>query len=227
MSSELDAALALGAGAAYTTFSPMPLGIRELQQVLGGYQWVERRVFEVLGSWVGAEAVPEARVLFDVQSQHHGWHAELFAERMPAIEGVDPAIYVLPPSAEVDQLLATLGGGAMSTSQEDVHAAAGARAGGTLLRLVGLARVLLPRLVTGYGLHLQRCAPVTDAPLVRALRMVVRDDIEAWQATEAMVQSLVRRPHDVAVVTAHQEALEAKVAGAGPGFVAWPGWATF
>ncbi|HYA69052.1 MAG TPA: hypothetical protein VED63_10000 [Acidimicrobiales bacterium] len=227
MSSELGDALALGSGATDITFSPAPLGIRELQRVLGCYQWVERRVFEVLGSWVATEPVAEARVLFDVQSQQHGWHAELFIERMPVVDGVDPAMYVVPPSAEVDQLLATLGGGAMSTSQADVHAAAGAPAGGTLVRLVGLARVLLPRLVTGYGLHLQHCAPVTDAPLVRALRMVVRDDVEAWQATEAMVQSLVRRPHDVAVVTAHQEALEAKVAGAGPGFVSWPGSESF
>jgi len=223
MTGELEVALTLGSAPAGARSPPTALGVRHLQLVLGACQWVERRAFEVLGSWVANETVPEARILFDVQSQSHGWHAELFAERMPAIEGVDPAIYVVAPSVEADQLLATLGGGAMSSDQEDVHAAAGAPAGGTLLRLVGLSRVLLPRLVTGYGLHLRRCAPVTDAPLVRALRLVLRDDIEAWQAAEAMVQALVRRPHDVAVVTAHQEALEAKVAGSGPGLVPWPG----
>jgi hypothetical protein len=189
-----------------------------LQRVLGGYQWVERRAFEVIGAWVATEVVPEARIVFDVHSQQHAWHAELFAERMPSVEGVDPASYVLPPSAEADRLFAGLGGGA--GVQEDASRPA---SGGTLLRLVGLARVLLPRLVAGYGRHLGRCASVADAPVVRALRLVLRDDVEAWQAAEAMVQSLVRRPHDVAVVTAHQQVLEEQVAGAGPGLVPWPG----
>jgi len=235
MTDELDDALAfaLGGGGhdvaaggdvASTPVGPAPgaaLGLFDLQRVLGGYQWVERRAFEVLGSWVVSESVPEARVLFDAQSQRHAWHASLFAERMPAIEGADAAAYVLPPSAEVDRLLATLGGGALSSGEGDVRGAA-AQAGGTLLRLVGLARVLLPRLVTGYALHLHRCAPVADGALARALRLAVRDDLEAWQSAEAMVQALVRRPHDVAVVTAHQQALEEKVAGAGPGLVPWP-----
>jgi hypothetical protein len=198
---------------------PAALGIVALQRLLGGYQWVERRTFEVLGSWVGSEAVPEARILYDLQSQQHAWHAELFAERMPAIDGVDPATYVLPPSAETDRLLATLGGGTAPGNEGIIGAAP---VGGTLLRLVGLARVLLPRLVTGYSLHLRRCVPVADAAVVRALRLVLRDDVEAWQATEAMVQALVRRPHDVAVVTAHQQALEEKVAETGPGIVPWP-----
>jgi hypothetical protein len=223
VSGELDAALAMGLGAGDRSLdTPVPLAVHELRHLLGAYQWVERRAFEVLGSWVANETVPEARILFDVQSQHHGWHAELFAERMPSIDGADPAMVVQPPSTEVDRLLATLGGGAMSSTVAESHGAAGSPAGGTLLRLVGLARVLAPRLVIGYTLHLQRCAPVTDAPSARALRLALRDDVEDWHATEAMVQALVRRPHDLSVVTAHQQALEAMLAGAGPGLVPGP-----
>jgi hypothetical protein len=88
---------------------------------------------------------------------------------------------------------------------------------------VGLARVVLPRLIAGYGLHLHRAAPVADGPVVRSLRLVVRDEIEAWQAIETLVQTLVHRPHDIAVVTAHQQALEEVLAGTGPGLVPWPG----
>ncbi|HUO47625.1 MAG TPA: hypothetical protein VMU09_02205, partial [Acidimicrobiales bacterium] len=194
------------------------LDLLSLQRVLGAYQWIERRTFEVLGAWVATEGVAQARVLFDVQSQQHAWHAELFAERMPSIEGTDAASYVLPPTAEVDRLFASVGGGPGAPGD----AARGA-SGGTLLRLVGLSRVLLPRLIAGYGLHLARCAPVADAPLSRALRLALRDDLEAWQATEATVQSLVRRPHDLAVVTAHQQALEELVAGTGTGLVPWSG----
>jgi len=195
-----DGLAATGAGA---------LPLEAQGRVIGAYQWIERRLFEVLGGWVATEPVAEARLLFDVYSQQHAWHAELWAERLPVLDGLDPATLTLPPSAEVDRLLALLAGKAPT-------------AGGTLLRLVGLARVVFPRLIAGYGLHLRRAAPVADAPVVRSLRLVVRDEIEAWEATETLVQTLVDRPHDIAVVTAHQQALEEVLAGIGPGLVPWP-----
>jgi hypothetical protein len=199
-----DSPATMGAGA-------LPLDAQA--KVVGAYQWMERRLFEILGGWVVSEPVPEARLMFDVYSQQHGWHAELWAERLPVLDRLDPATVTLPPTAEVDRLLVLLAGGA--PGQE--------AAGGTLLRLVGLARVVLPRLIAGYGLHLHRAAPVADGPVVRSLRLVVRDEIEAWQAIETLVQTLVHRPHDIAVVTAHQQALEEVLAGTGPGLVPWPG----
>jgi hypothetical protein len=182
-------------------------------RVIGAYQWIERRLFEVLGGWVTTEALPEARLVFDVYSQQHAWHAELWSDRLPVRDGLDPATLTVAPRAEVDRLFAHLAGGTGG------RAPAG---GGTLLRLVGLARVVLPRLITGYRLHLRRVSPVADAPVARSLRLVVRDELEAWQTVEALVQSLVSRPHDVAVVTAHQQALEETLAEAGPGLVPWP-----
>jgi hypothetical protein len=98
----------------------------------------------------------------------------------------------------------------------------GASSGGTLLRLVGLSRVVLPRLVAGYALHVRRAGTVSDAPLARSLRFVVRDEIEQWQVVEVLAQTLLRRPNDVAVVTAHQARLEEFVAESGPGLVPWP-----
>jgi hypothetical protein len=181
--------------------------------VVGAYQWIERRLFEVLGGWVTTEAVAEARLLYDVYSQQHAWHAELWADRLPVLDGLDPATFTVAPSVEVDRLLVLLSGGAPGEAPA---------AGGTLLRLVGLARVVLPRLIAGYGIHLRHAAPVADAPVVRSLRLVMRDEIEAWQAMETLVQTLVDRPHDIAVVTAHQQALEEVLAGIGPGLVPWP-----
>jgi hypothetical protein len=189
------------------------LTLEEQSRVIGAYQWIERRLFEVTGGWVASEPVAEARLIFDVYSQQHAWHAELWADRLPVLDGIDPATLTLPPSAEVDRLVTLVAGGAPGQAPA---------AGGTLLRLVGLARVVLPRLVAGYGLHLRRAAPVADGPVVRSLRLVVRDEIEAWQATETLVQTLVHRPHDIAVVTAHQQALEELLAGIGPGLVPWP-----
>lgn len=200
--------------AAPSTTGTAALSLDEQARVIGGYQWIERRLFEVLGGWVTSEPVDEARLLFDLYSRQHAWHGELWAERLPVLDGLDPATLMLPPSVEVDRLLVLFSGGAPGEAPA---------AGGTLLRLVGLARVVLPRLIAGYGLHLRRAAPVADGPVVRSLRLVVRDEIEAWQATETLVQTLVDRPHDIAVVTAHQQALEEVLAGIGPGLVPWPG----
>jgi hypothetical protein len=168
-------------------------------------------------------------MLFDGASQQHAWHAELFADRLPALDSVDVGALTLPPSPEVDRMLAVLAG----TVPDGEHAAAdgtlmgrgsgsGVPAGGTLPRLVGLGRVVLPRLVTGYTLHLRRVVLGVDAPLTRSLRLVVRDEVEQWQAVEALTQTLLRRPHDVAVVTGHQQRLEEHIAGSGAGLVGWP-----
>jgi len=223
------AALALGG----TTFDAAGSGGPALSldaqaTLVGSYQWLERRLFEVLGSWVASEPVPEAQVLFDVYSQQHAWHAELFAERLPVLDSVDPDTLVLPPSVEVDRMLGVLAG----VVPDPHHASAGTligpgggsgmASGGTLPRLVGISRVVLPRLVTGYTLHLRRVSPVADAPMTRCLRLVLRDETEQWQALEALTQALLRRPHDVVVVTGHQQRLEEMIAETGAGLVPWP-----
>jgi hypothetical protein len=224
------AAIALGGvaldGVTASGVSALTLGAQA--RLVGSYCWMERRLFEVLGSWVASEPVPEAQVLFDVYSQQHAWHAELFADRLPALDSVEPETLVLPSSVEVDRMFAVLAGvvpvdgssiAAGPTGSGDGSAFA---SGGTLPRLVGMARVVVPRLVTGYNLHLRRVSPVVDAPMIRCLRLVLRDETEQWQALEALAQSLLRRPHDVAVVTGHQQRLEEMIAGTGAGLVPWP-----
>lgn len=178
-------------------------------KLLGAYCWTERRLFEVLGTWVAKESDPAARLLFDAESRLHAWHSEFWTDRIPNVPGVaDPDELTTSPGPELEELMATLGGDRGG--------------GGTLVRLVGMSRVVSPRLVSGYLDHLRRCTDVADAPVIRALRLVISDETEAWQRAETMVQSLIRRPHDVAVVTAHQQRLEELVAGVGPGLVAWP-----
>jgi len=232
MPDRFDAAgIAMGAGALDGGGSGgSALSLHAQARLVGSYQWIERRLFEVLGSWVASEPVPEAQMLFDVFSQQHAWHAALFADRLPALDSVDAASLVSPPSTEVDRMLALLAG----VVPDDASATDGSlmsRGGGpdvpargTLPRLVGIGRVVLARLVTGYTLHLRRTSPVADAPMTRCLRLVLRDETEEWQALEALTQALLRRPHDVAVVTGHQQRLEEIIAGSGAGLVPWPQW---
>ncbi len=205
------------------------LSLEAAARLVGSYRWVERRLFEVLGSWVASEPVPEAQLLFDVYSQQHAWHAELFSDRLPALDSVDAESLVVAPSAEVDRMFAVLAGVVPDDDPDSSDAddtPRGGRlevhAGGTLPRLVGIGRVVLARLVTGYALHLRRVSAVADAPVTRCLRLVLRDETEEWQALEALTQALLRRPHDVAVVTRHQQRLEEMIAEAGAGLVPWP-----
>jgi hypothetical protein len=207
--SELYEALVMSPAGAVTE-GPVParatvLTLQDQAQLTGGYSWVEHRLFELLGAWVSGESSPQARLLFDVHSQQHAWHARLFAERLPVLDGMDPASLTVVPSAGLERVMALVG-----------------RAGSTLSRLVGEGRFLLPRLVSGYTFHLARVAALADAPLIRALRLVLRDEVEAWQATEAMVQSLLVGPDEVRAAAEHLCSLEEELAGTGPGLVPWP-----
>ena len=181
------------------------LGLEDQAKLIGAYRWTEHQLFELLGAWVRREPSDEARLLFDLHSQQHAWHAQLFAERLPVLDGVDRDALCVAPSADVERVMELVG----ATE-------------GTLLRLVGAGRLVLPRLVGSYTLHLQRAAAVADAPLVRALRLVLRDELEAWQATEVMVQSLLRGTDGVGAAAGHLRSLEAVLAGMGPGLVSWP-----
>jgi hypothetical protein len=197
--------------------------------LVGEYRWIETTLFATLGGWVTDMPVAGVQVHLDAQSMRHAWHAELFADRLPLRAGVDPDA-LTRPSAAAATLFAALDGidvpdeGPGSTwppaDQER------APRPGALPRLAGLYRVVLPRLVTTYTRHLRVVAPVADAPLARALRLVLRDGVEDWLAGERLVQRLVTRPHDVAAVYGFQEHLEsvAVAAGAHSGLVELPAW---
>ena len=81
--------------------------------------------------------------------------------------------------------------------------------------------MVLPRLVTSYERHLAAVAPAADGPVIRALRLVLNDEIEDWRAGERLVQRLVTRPHDVAAVYELMQRLESAVVGAGARSRAW------
>ncbi|MHB8329485.1 MAG: hypothetical protein ACYDD6_07680, partial [Acidimicrobiales bacterium] len=190
-----------------------PLALDDLARLLGGYVWVERRLFGVLGRWVVTEPAPEAALLFDRNSQLHAWHAELFAEQLPT-PPPDQAGLVAPPSAGVARLMDAL---------DDDGERAGA---GPLDRRVGLGRVVLPRLVAGYTRHLGRTVPVADGALSRALRLVVRDDVEAWIEAESLLQELAGAAGagpDGPVGTVHRQGvLQELLSAAGPGLAPGP-----
>jgi hypothetical protein len=205
----------------------LPLRLGETAALLGEYRWIENALYGVVGSWVADIPAPSVQLYLDAQSMRHAWHAELWAERLPVLTGADPDGLSVP-SARTSSLFSSLSGlsGASATSgpgwswpPDDEQ-----RPIGALPRLAGLYRVVLPRLVVSYQRHLRATRIVTDAPVVRALRLVLNDEIEDWQAGERIVQRLVNRPHDVVAVYQFQQGLEAALvaAGAGSGLVDLP-----
>jgi hypothetical protein len=196
--------------------------------LVGEYRWIETALYATLGAWVVDLPLAGVQVHLDAQSMRHAWHAELFADRLPVRSGVDPDALTRPSPAAA-ALLAAMDGvepvgdgpGASWPPEGEAVPRPGA-----LPRLAGLYRVVLPRLVTTYTRHLWVTSPVADAPLRRALTLVLRDATEDWMAGERLVQRLVDRPHDVAAVYEFLERLESVAVGAGAhsGIVALPDW---
>ena len=217
---------AAAARAAPNGSHPLPLRLGETATLTGEYRWIENALYGLLGEWVTDTPVAAVQVHLDAQSMRHAWHAELWSERLPVLTGADPDGLTVP-SAPSAVLIAALAGMRLPS---DVPGSSWPPAGevparpGALPRLAALYRIVLPRLVTSYQRHLRVASAVTDAPVQRALQLVLNDEIEDWRAGERLVQRLVTRPHDVAAVYEFLARLESLVVGAGArsGLVPFP-----
>ncbi len=190
---------------------PLALTLGATAAIVGEYRWIENALYAALGTWVSDMPIAAVQVHLDAQSMRHAWHAELWADRLPVLAGVDPDRLTMPspPSAA---LFAALNG---DTPAREGPGSSWPPAGdgrsrppGALPRLAGLYRVVLPRLAVSYRRHLGVTNSVTDGPLRRTLRLVLNDEMEDWYAGEQLVQHLVARPHDVAAVYEFQQRLE-------------------
>jgi hypothetical protein len=136
------------------------LTIDEQAQLVGHAVWLERRCFEVLGSWVRSTPDPAAKLAFAMQSHRHGTHAQLLEPLLPATRDHDPASFVVPLD---DGWPTRLDETATAATPED--------------RIAG-ARALLDAVIASHESALAAMTPVADGPAVRALRAVVTDEHE-------------------------------------------------
>ena len=207
-----------GGGDAPTDGGPTALPLGRTAELVGEYRWIETTLFTLLGTWVLDVPIAAVQVNLDAQSMRHAWHADLWGDRLPVLAGVDPDALTRPSRATAVLFDALEGVVPVAEGPGSTWPAAdleGVARPAALPRLAGLYRVVLPRLVTTYTRHLRVVAPVADGPLRRALRLVLRDDIEDWLAGERLLQRLMTRPHDVAAVHGFLQQLESATVAAG------------
>jgi hypothetical protein len=147
----------------------------------------------VLGGWVPSTPEPEVKLLFRAHSFQHAWHAELWGGLLP-VSGAGEVALGRSVGGVLDALVA---------------------ATGSVERLAGAYRAVLPRLVTTYRACRQRACEPSDAPLGRVLTLVLADDEGAWRAGEALLQSLVAGATEAERAAATVGAIEAKFATEG------------
>ena len=75
--------------------------IEDVASRLGRLRFVELRLFEVMGGWVGSTPEPQVKALLAEQCYHHAWHADLWADRFPQGYGHDVAVATAAGGAHV------------------------------------------------------------------------------------------------------------------------------
>lgn len=157
----------------------MALDLEENARRAGGHRWWEGALFEVLGGWVASTPELPVKLLLDRHSQHHGWRAAQWWDRLPVLAGVDRDALVAAPSDGAAHLREALQG-----------------LPDTVARLAGAYRVAVPRLLAAYAAHRAEADGLADGPTARTLDLV-RSDLEAdWLAGERALQGLLRAPAD-------------------------------
>jgi hypothetical protein len=140
----------------------------------GGHRWVELRLFEILGGWVSSTDDLDAKLLFDRHSQHHAWRGDQWWDRLPVLADVDRSGLVAAPSGQVAEVAVALEG-----------------LDGTIPRLAGAYRLVLPRLVAAYEQHRLEASPPSDAAVMRTLDIVLPDAVADWRHGEVLLQQLL------------------------------------
>ncbi|MHB8219153.1 MAG: hypothetical protein ACYDHU_02360 [Acidimicrobiales bacterium] len=197
--------------------------------IVGGYRWIETRLFELTGRWAVDPALPDVpslpaiRIHLDELRAQHAWHAREWGERLPLAHNVDHEALTAAPGPGARDVISAL-------EEDDLVTAPRPGPGPDtdrdrlVRRMAGLHRVVLPRLIVSYERHRSVAAPVADKPIRRVLDLVLRDEVEACLAGEALLEELLATPEDVRAAargTAHAESLIVR-SGVRRGIVAWP-----
>jgi hypothetical protein len=186
---------------------PGLFSVEESARRVGHYKWTEMRLFEVLGGWVATIPELDVKIVLGRHCYHHSWHAELWHKRLPELREMNQERLNVPPN---DAYVSFMDAVREPEAPEL-----------TIEKLVGVYRVLLPRIIGVYTYHLNGTSTITDAPTIRSLKFALSDEFEDWRDGEMLLQSLIDTPEKVERATRRQAELErlyiASGGVAGPG----------
>ena len=186
---------------------PGLFGVVETARRVGNYKWIEMRLFEALGGWVATVPELDVKLVLGRQCYHHAWHAELWNKRLPELREMKTERLTLPPNDEMIAFVDAL----REPEAPEL----------TVEKLVGVYRVLLPRMIAAYTYHQNASSKITDAPTIRSLGFILQDELDDWRDGEMMLQSLIETPEELQRAIDHQAKLQRLLLAAGG--IAGPG----
>lgn len=166
------------------------VGFHAAARTVGGWCWAEQRCFEVLGSWVRDTEHAAAKTMLSIHSRHHAWRAQRWAELLPRAYSSSPDELTTAPGAldraVFDELarLATVG-----------------------LRMQGHYHVVYPALLMAYRTSPIVMSPISDAPALRAIRIILSDGQHDLAEGLALIRELDRGISDPDHLTQIHQAL--------------------
>ncbi|MGH9157977.1 MAG: hypothetical protein ACRD1K_19560 [Acidimicrobiales bacterium] len=148
------------------------LPIVEAAALIAAARAAEEQVFTTVGRWVATVAEPDIKVALSVHSRRHGNHAMDLAAVAPTVPIAGP----VPPGLDAAAAEAVA---ALET---------------TVARLVALARLLLPMVVSASAFD--PGPAVAAAPIIGALRPVRHDHREQAAEVDALLARALAVAHD-------------------------------
>ncbi|CAN5483586.1 hypothetical protein BH23ACT3_BH23ACT3_12220 [soil metagenome] len=150
--------------------------IHGLAERVAAYRALDLLLFEVIGAWITDSTAANLRPYYAAWSQHHSWHADLWAGRFPVIPDLELETATERASERFTAVRAVF---LASDANADTHTDA--------QRIRLLAAELLPQLEAILVEHRANVVPEFDAPTARVLDLVL-DDV---RRDAAMARQLV------------------------------------
>jgi hypothetical protein len=144
--------------------------IQETAARLHRWAAIEASTFQVLGGWVPSTPRADVKLVLAEQARHHGWHAQLWHERIPSISS-------------------TTGAGEDAGGVREFFASVAAL-NSVEGRLTAAYLVLGRAMVAEYRAALTSLSPVADGPTIRGLLLVLADAERDVAAGEGLVREV-------------------------------------
>ena len=180
---------------------PGSFDVDETARRAGIYKWTEMKLFEALGGWVATVPELDVKMRLGTHCYHHAWHADLWHKRLPELREMKPERLTQPANEAMARFVEAM------TEPEAPEL--------TIEKLVGVYRVLIPRMIAAYTFHMNNTSEITDAPTIRSIKFILHDEFDDWRDGEMLIQSLIHTPDHVRRAAEHQSKLEAIMVEAG------------